>query len=233
MNEQELREQLKQEIIQEMKKSARKKRIIIFAIILIIIAGIFICYKIDCYRKKQTDKRYTYEELSQYKKEISITAENWKDYVTTEDRTQETKDDFGRITNKDERTILKLKDNIGGYAIFEFEVPNSYFGEKTLSIIGGIDSVGVAIGTGTSRKEGDIIVKNYRYTLDDLKLVQVKGYIYTIDIPEEIWQTDETTGAKYIRLEMGEKLYKDDCIKTLSRRDYNEYEKQIGNDMYM
>ena len=231
MNEQELKEQLKQEIRQEMKKSARKKRIIIFAIILVIIAGLFIFYKIQRSTEAELHKRYTYEELAQYKKEIPITTENWKDYITTEDIREENKDAFGNVTSISERTALKLKDNICGYVVLELNIPkNKYRKKETIAITGGQNYQANIVEQVERRTEGNIEISNYRFTIDDLEAVQLKGYIYTIDIPEEIWKTEKSTGKKYILME-NDFFYKEDndYIKILSSREYERYQEQIKN----
>ncbi len=236
MNEQELKEQLKREIRQEMKKSARKKRIIILVIILVIIAGIFIYVKISNDRLAELNKQYTYEEISQYKKEIPITTENWKEYITTEDTTAENKDNFGNVTSKYEKTQLKLKDNICGYVVLELNIPkNKYNKKQNIVIIGGTNNYyeNSLIIYGEQTKEGDITIYHERFTLDDLEVVQIKGYIYTIDIPEEMWRTRKNSGEKYINYE-NITLYKDNTnenrnyIYTLSYKEYEKYKEQIG-----
>lgn len=197
MNEEELRKQLKEEIKQEMKKERRKRRIILFIIALVIIA---IVYGISIIQKNSREiKQYSMQELEQYKTELSITTENWKDYIVIEDIETESKDAFGKVTNKYESSIIRLKENICGYAILKFKTNSSINREQIVTLIGGKDYKDNTYQLhmdGKTRREGDISIYNNRYTINDIECIEVIGYLYTIDIPDNLWQIDSFNNNK-------------------------------------
>lgn len=250
MNEElkaQLKQELKQEIKQERKKKRRIKLIVVFIILLILIIGWLVLVSKDNYKTKVISQ----EELEQYKKEISITKDNWKDYIVTEDTRTEIKDAFGKVTNIHEGTMLKLKDNICGYIILKVKVNNkdlAYLNtdeQQIVTIIGGSDDKNYnQLRTSVkTRTDKDIEIYNNRYTLNDLECIEVMGYLYTIDLPDNIWQTDKegkqffnlqsTSGGWYKCLKEDneqdnkEGIYK--YIHTLSSMEYEKYEKEIQN----
>lgn len=248
MNEEELRKQLKQEIKQEMKKERRKRRIILFIIAIVIIA---VVYGIGIIlQNSRKAKEYSMQELEQYKTELSITTENWKDYIVIEDMETESKDAFGKVTSKNEFTIIRLKENICGYAILRFKVQKGVFdNEQVVTLVGGHDYKDYGLSQlhmqGKSRTEGDISIYNNRYTINDIECIEVIGYLYTIDIPDNLWQTDyynynkeciRLTGYKNnnswrtlfkeIDTELEEKGYDTNYIEALSNYEYEKYQEE-------
>lgn len=249
MNEQELKEQLrqevKQEIKQEMKKTRRKKMIVFFILLLI---AIIVFVAIVYIRRNNSAKTISQEELSQYKTEIQITDNNWKDYIVVEDVKNETRNEFGEVESITNGTQIKLKDDICGYLVLKLKVTNPdkwnpYIKneEQTVAIIGGTDysdsinQIRVMIEEDT---EDGIKTINKKFSIDDIECVQVKGYLYTINLPETIWNTDNL-GNQYIYVEDGDTktmFFKEDdprsgnfnYIKTLSSFEYTKYIEEIN-----
>ena len=247
MNEEELRKQLKQEIKQEMKKERRKRRIILFIIAIVIIA--VICGISIIQQNSRKLKEYSMQELEQYKTELSITTENWKDYIVIEDIETESKDAFGKVTSKNESSIIRLKENICGYAILRFKTQKGVFdNEQVVTLVGGRDDKDYGIGTGQlhmqgkSRTEVDISIYNNRYTINDIECIEVIGYLYTIDIPDNLWQknynfdnkesiilTDNGSRRmlfKEIDTELEEQGFDTNYIKVLSGYEYEKYQEE-------
>lgn len=110
----------------------KKKTVIIYIIILVIVSSIvgIASYNIGTNNKnnnsnsskKKETKIISREELSQYMTEIPITADNWKDYCTVENKEVEYKNDSGEITSTGSKSILKLKDNIIGYMELKLKI---------------------------------------------------------------------------------------------------------------
>lgn len=197
MNEEELRKQLKQEIKQELKKERRK--IILFIITIAIIA--FVCGIGIIQKNSRKVKEYSMQELQQYKTEQSITTENWRDYIVIEDIEIESKDTFGKVTSKSESSIIRLKENICGYAILRFKTSKGVFdNEQVVTLVGGHDYKDYGMSQlhmqGKSRTEGDISIYNNRYTINDIECIEVIGYLYTIEIPDNLWQIDSFNNNK-------------------------------------
>ena len=98
---------------------------------------------------------------------------------------------------------------------------------------------------GKSRTEGDISIYNNRYTINDIECIEVIGYLYTIDIPDNLWQTDYynhnkecirlthyknnnswRTLFKEIDTELEEKGYDTNYIEVLSNYEYEKYQEE-------
>lgn len=231
MEEKELKEQLKQEIKEEMKKAKRKKRFIILIVLLIIAA--FISIVVFNYYENNI-RAISQEELSKYKTELTITQENWKDYIVAEDKTTENKDEFGELKSIEKNTYLKLKDDICGYVILELKIPN-ISDEETYTIIGGTDGNSVTVySNSTTNIDSVTKIPTYdsTFNINELENVQVKGYIYTIDIPDDVWKTDKD-GNEYFKVEIDKNhssiYYKEDTKSDradyIERLSYDEYEK--------
>lgn len=241
MDEQELKEQLKQEIKQEMKKS-RKKKIVIILIILLIIASIvvFVVFnnrkRAEETAKQNETKIISEEEFAQYTTEIPITTENWQDYMELEDVTKENKNAFGEVENIMKNTQIKLKDNLYGYVVLEFNITNkdllSTTSNDSTYIIeiypdGEFNSMRLKY-----RNEGNNVYDS-TLTINDLECIKAKGSVYTLDLPEELWQIENTMppniGKKCFYLGTKDRYsiyYEDNYIEQLSQR---EYEKDIDH----
>lgn len=232
MDEQELKEQIKQEIKDEIKKSKRKKRTIILIVFLVIaVVGSIAVF----YYYENNISSISQEEFSKYKTEITITPENWKDYVIAENRTEENKDDFGEVKSIEKNTYLKLKDDICGYVILEFKIPN-ITDEETYILIGGTEGYSVtSYSESTTSIDSVTKIPTYdsTFNIDELEDVKVNGYIYTIDLPDDVWKTDKN-GNEYFRLEMDKnysnRYYKEEHTNSdrsnyIERLSYDEYDK--------
>ena len=228
MNEQEIKEQLKQEIKQEMKKSKRKK-IIIFIIILIIDVGLFFVVRQSrISRTSPTEQSkirvMTEEEFAQYTTEIPITTENWKNYFDYEYKKVENKDAFGEIISTKYEPHLKLKDNIYGYAVLQIEINNNLYSDyeyKKDLIIGSND---------TTLPMADFRLKSgATITMNDITCTKAKGSLYTLNLPEDIWQIDETDGKRYFNIgtENSYTIYKEDNY--INQLCQEEHFKQTNN----
>ena len=228
MNEQEIKEQLKQEIKQEMKKSKRKK-IIIFIIILIIAVGLFFVVRQSrISRTSPTEQSkirvMTEEEFAQYTTEIPITTENWKNYFDYEYKKVENKDAFGEIIITKYEPHLKLKDNIYGYAVLQIEINNNLYSDyeyKKDLIIGSND---------TTLPMADFRLKSgATITMNDITCTKAKGSLYTLNLPEDIWQIDETDGKRYFNIgtENSYTIYKEDNY--INKLCQEEHFKQTNN----
>ena len=228
MNEQEIKEQLKQEIKQEMKKSKRKK-IIIFIIILIIAVGLFFVVRQSrISRTSPTEQSkirvMTEEEFAQYTTEIPITTENWKNYFDYEYKKVENKDAFGEIISTKYEPHLKLKDNIYGYAVLQIEINNNLYSDyeyKKDLIIGSND---------TTLPMADFRLKSgATITMNDITCTKAKGSLYTLNLPEDIWQIDESDGKRYFNIgtENSYTMYKEDSY--INQLCQEEYTKQTNN----
>ena len=237
------KEKLKQDIKRELKKEMIKQQIIFIVCIVIIGIVIFainrpkeINYKNDnntsSYSQDSEDKRLTMEELEQYKiDKVEITTENWKEYITTEDKTKEEKDEFGELKTIKKESGIKIKDNYCGYAVLRFEAVNSnnYYvagvkgGNTTTTLYGGTDyycSSYDITKVNSSSKNGNIEIYDDTFTIDDLKCIKAKGYIYKLDVPEEYWNENKT-GIKVYR-ENGSIDTMD--IRTISQKEYKDRE---------
>ena len=228
MNEQEIKEQLKHEIKQEMKKSKRKK-IIIFIIILIIAVGLFFVVRQSrISRTSPTEQSkirvMTEEEFAQYTTEIPITTENWKNYFDYEYKKVENKDAFGEIISTKYEPHLKLKDNIYGYAVLQIEINNNLYSDyeyKKDLIIGSND---------TTLPMADFRLKSgATITMNDITCTKAKGSLYTLNLPEDIWQIDETDGKRYFNIgtENSYTIYKEDNY--INQLCQEEHFKQTNN----
>ena len=228
MNEQEIKEQLKQEIKQEMKKSKRKK-IIIFIIILIIAVGLFFVVRQSrISRTSPTEQSkirvMTEEEFAQYTTEIPITTENWKNYFDYEYKKVENKDAFGEIISTKYEPHLKLKDNMYGYVVLQIEINNNLYSDyeyKKDLIIGSND---------TTLPMADFRLKSgATITMNDITCTKAKGSLYTLNLPEDIWQIDETDGKRYFNIgtENSYTIYKEDNY--INQLCQEEHFKQTNN----
>lgn len=222
----------------------KKKKIIIFlAIILVImIIGLIINNKNSNGNKRIISQ----DELSQYITEkIQISIENWKDYIITEDTIVENKNDFGELTSIYKSTKLKLKNDICGYVILNVKAKNKqeWFGdtEEILTICGGRGSLNDLLIYNKERNEksnteNEVEINDRTFTIDDIECTQLTGYLYKINIPDSIWETDKN-GKQYFNLQsddsgwwecLKENNKENNYINIISNMEYQKYKKQIN-----
>lgn len=194
MNEEELRKQLKQEIKQELKKERRKRRIIILVVLAIIILG-FVGYIYI----SNNNNSITQEEFIQYKEEIIITKDNWKDYIIAEDITEEITNEFGEVLRTNKNTVLKLKENICGYVIIEIKEKSTTHTEIITLTGGNTNHTSIATDY-LSKHIGEKQIYDNTTTIDNIECIQIKGYIYKLNIPDNLWKTNRNTGNQYIKI---------------------------------
>lgn len=186
-----------------------KKQAIIYVIILVIVSGIvgIVSYNIGANNKnnsilKESNNNnnsnkndvitLTREQLAQYTTELPITIDNWKDYIELEDKEEENKDAFGEITRIDKYTSLKIKDNICGYITIEYEITDKNLLEyptnptQTVTIESGKSSNNY-INFITDKNNDKSITKDRTFTINYMKCNRIKGKLYTIDLPDDIW----------------------------------------------
>lgn len=199
MNE-DIKEQLKKELKQEMKQEKKKKRIIIL-IILLIIAGIITFVVCNAYRKVELHKPkiISQEEFSQYITELPVTTENWKDYFECKDITKESKNAFGEVTSIGKTTQLKLKDNIYGCLILKLKINKDLVAFDREEAIITVNRQYINLNDSISLKNKSNDKNNFDGTIsmNELTCIQVKGSLYKIDLPDNIWQDNgivNTTG---------------------------------------
>lgn len=242
MNEQELKEQLKQEIKQEMKKSSRKKIAIILLIIIILVIAFFVYRNISTQRRKEQykEKYISQEEFSKYTTEIPITIENWKDYITLEFEKKEEKDSFGEVVKTFEQPYFKLKDNIYGYMILEID-----FNKNILKDLYSRNKSGLVVTMRGIKTEIPTyqIKDDCKLAFDDIECSKVKGTLYLLDLPEDIWQVQQEEmqalengevtqlkGRKYFNLGTESNYttcWENTYINNLCDKEFSEYEKSI------
>lgn len=232
MNEQELKEQLKQEIKQEMKKS-RKKKIIMLLIVFIIAIGVFFAVRQSRVSTTEQSKInvMTEEELAQYTTEIPITTENWKDYVDVQDVDEEVKNAFQEVERINKLTKLSLKnENIYGCIVLKLKIINADTTDKEqiITLYNGMDGqAGLAM---IRDKNKDKKIYDVRVGIDNIQCVQVMGNLYKVEIPENIWQTDQN-GKECIKIQFKDKYnqgyqiyYKDNYLQNLGHKEYYKFE---------
>lgn len=225
--EQDLKEQLRQEIKQELKKRRKKTIFITLLILAILIIGWFIYIKYNANKYNEDLKIISREEFSQYTTEIPITIENWKNYIDLEDVSEEQKNDFGEVTIISKRTKLKLKDNMYGYMILEIEYTNSSGKPYTRTIrISPYDTYSAEHNKSSEKNIYDYTITTEEF--NNLKCVKAIGKVYTLNLPQDIWQTKN--GEKCFRIEHNHSYreYSEDrYIFDLSMQMYEEYKESI------
>lgn len=208
--EEDIKEQLKQELKQEMKQEQKKKRrikvIVLLAIVIIAVVVLV------CIRNTRTNNNYkntiiSQEQFSQYITEIPITIENWQDYISLEDIEEQNKDAFGEIKNIYKVSRLKLKDNVDyGYVVFKLKINKDQLvrtdisDEVIVTIRGNYENSGTIYLAGLKDKNADEKITDNTMNINNFQCIQVKGSVYNIKIPEELWQTDIGTGEQYINV---------------------------------
>lgn len=174
--------------------------------------------------EKNTVKVISQEEFSQYITEIPITTENWKNYFEYEYRKVENKDAFGEITSISYEPHLKLKDNMYGYVVLQVEINSNLYNNyeyKQNLIISSNDTI---LPMADFRLKSGATI-----TMNDITCTKAKGSLYTLNLPEDIWQIDETDGKRYFNIgtENNYETYKEDSY--INRLCQEEYSKQTNN----
>ncbi len=200
------KEQIKQEIRQELKKEYKMKILIVIGILAIIVVASIVTMKLldnkqtkrmNNDMKTQESNIISLEELEKCKTYINITTDNWKDYIVTKDLTTEKKDAFGEIKGIQKITTLKLKDNIIGYVILKLKIKNNDLtytkDEETVIITGGEEDTIKFFVKGNSYVDEtkNVTVDEKTYTLDDVECIQIKGILYTIELPERLIKNND------------------------------------------
>lgn len=219
MNNEELKEQLKKEIRQEIKQEQKKKKrikCIIILVILFIIAGVIAISVHNAYKKQYANssqsKNISREEFSHYLTELPpITTDNWDEYLILEYETVEDKNIFGEITSTT-KPYLKLKENIVGYEVLLLKAPNNLCSQIN-------DDVSIHYIKSSSNELHLLGLKeNIKLTINDIICTKATGKLYTINLPESIWQLD-SEGKKYFELE-NIYYFEDDYINKLCNDIY-------------
>ena len=230
MNEQEIKAQLKQELKEEMKQEKKKKRKIKLIILFIILAILISWWGLAVYNSQKLKKEHeikiiSKEEFSQYITEIPITTENWKNYFDYEYKKVENKDAFGEIISTKYEPHLKLKDNMYGYVVLQIEINNNLYSDYEYKTTLNIRS------NDTTLPMADFRLKsNATITMNDIICTKAKGSLYTLNLPEDIWQVEETDGKKYFNVatENGyTTCWEDTYINQLSDNEYLKYRQSI------
>ena len=171
-------------------------------------------------------KILTQEELSKYIKEIPITTDNWKDYVTMENKTEEEEDTFGEVIGYINKHYLKIKgDNIYGYLLLEVNFTDKTYNDNLKT------NINVTSGQETNLNVLDIRNSDKTYNINDLQCTRLKGKLYTIDLPDDIWENNNEisieTSEKYRENMHGDNeeifITKNNYIEQLGRMIYWEY----------
>lgn len=174
--------------------------------------------------EKNTVKVMSQEEFSQYITEIPITTENWKNYFEYEYKKVENKDAFGEIKSTSYEPHLKLKDNMYGYVVLQIEINSDLYSNyeyKRDLIINSNDTI---LPMADFRLKSGATI-----TMNDIICTKTKGNLYTLNLPEDIWQIDETNGKRYFNV--GTEY---DCITYwedtyISQLCQKEYAKETNN----
>ena len=220
-----------------MSKDMKKNdKIIIISLIVIIILliGVIIKQSQDIKEIKEavgiednqtTIKIISQEEFSQYiAEEIPITTENWKNYFEYEYKETENKDAFGEVISTTYDPTLKLKDNMYGFVILQIEINSNLY-----------DNYEYKQDLNIYRNDTILPMADFRLksgatiTMNDIICTKTKGNLYTLNLPEDIWQIDETNGKRYFNV--GTEY---DCITYwedtyISQLCQKEYAKETNN----
>lgn len=218
----------------DMKKN-NKIIIISLIVIIILLIGVIIKQNQDIKEavgieanqttEKNTVKSISQEEFSQYiAEEIPITTENWKNYFEYEYKETENKDAFGEVISTTYDPTLKLKDNMYGYVVLQIEINSDLYSNyeyKRDLIINSNDTI---LPMADFRLKSGATI-----TMNDIICTKAKGNLYTLNLPEDIWQIDETNGKRYFNVgtEYDCTPYWEDTY--ISQLCQKEYVKQINN----
>ncbi|MBQ9297890.1 MAG: hypothetical protein IJ223_02465 [Clostridia bacterium] len=210
-----MNKELREEIREEMKKENIKRKRLIICFLILVLITIIVTIIIS---NKNTENYISKEEFEQYKNELPITTDNWKDYIELEYEKKEYKDTFGDVIKSEKVPCLKFKkDNIIGYMVLKFiinkDVIDSRFSnEITISV------------NGNKQEISPQILEGKELTINDMECIQLKGKLYEINIPEDKWEEFKTTRItnKFVEGEnvtIEERKY----IDVGTKQDYSRY----------
>lgn len=217
----------------DMKKN-NKIIIISLIVIIILLIGVIIKQSQDIKKIKEavgiednqtTIKIISQEEFSQYiAEEIPITTENWKNYFEYEYKETENKDAFGEVISTTYDPTLKLKDNMYGFVILQIEINSNLYDNYEYKQDLNIYSNDTILPMADFR-----LKSNATITMNDITCTKAKGSLYTLNLPEDIWQIDETDGKRYFNVgtEYDYTTYWEDTY--ISQLCQKEYAKETNN----
>lgn len=198
-----------------MGKEIRKRLIIgllILASIAIIVAVAIVISNI------KNESYITEEEFEQYKSELPITTDNWKDYIELEYTNKEYKNAFGDVINSKPELYLKFKkDNIFGHMVLKLMINRDLIDSRfSNEVIISVD--------GNKQEISAQTLEGKEITINDMECIQLKGKLYEINIPEDKWKEFETTRTtkKFVEGEtitIEERKY----IDVGTKQNYNRY----------
>ena len=198
-----------------MGKEIRKRLIIgllILASIAIIVAVAIVISNI------KNESYITEEEFEQYKSELPITTDNWKDYIELEYTNKEYKNALGDVINSKPELYLKFKkDNIFGHMVLKLMINRDLIDSRfSNEVIISVD--------GNKQEISAQTLEGKEITINDMECIQLKGKLYEINIPEDKWKEFETTRItkKFVEGEtitIEERKY----IDVGTKQNYNRY----------
>lgn len=144
------------------------------------------------------EKVISQKELSKYIKKVELTTENWQDYIDFENYEIENTNSFGEVIRTYKHSRLKLKDKIycSQATALEFELTNNllFWTSDTKGIVN-FGSMGNTNNFEITKLQGYPLyddVYDDRITINDIKCIRTKGYLYIFNLPNDIWQIEES-----------------------------------------
>ena len=161
-------------------------------------------------------KVMTKAEFVKYIEKVELTTENWKDYFEITEETEETKNNFGEVTNTLSYIIFKLNNKYYDMGelyntSLEIEIPK----EKAPSIGGEIYNKRII--DFNNKKATLLKIELFgndkeTITLDEIKCIRATGILYYLDnIPKEYWNIADDTiegSNEYINID-GQSYFKE------------------------
>lgn len=143
-------------------------------------------------------KVMTKAEFVKYIEKVELTTENWKDYFEITEETEETKNNFGEVTNTLSYIIFKLNNKYYDMGklyntSLEIEIPK----EKAPNIGGEIYNKRII--DFNNKKATLLKIELFgndkeTITLDEIKCIRATGILYYLDnIPKEYWNIADDT----------------------------------------
>ena len=140
----------------------------------------------------------TQKMMAQYIKKVEITEENWKDYIDIVEREEVTKNSFGEVVS----TSVKREwgcavGDCASFKDFAIELkwnsdkPNPYVQEGSNIFLEGSGASIYTGGVPTGYTDNFNPEKNVDYVQADYLFIRAKGYVLILDLPEELWSTNE------------------------------------------
>ena len=141
----------------------------------------------------------TQKELAQYIRKVEITEENWKDYIDIIEEEIVTKNPFGEVVDTSVRREWGCK--VGNCVCYsdDFAIELKWnsdkiypWGEKGSSIfMQGSGSTFDDSGAQEGYYEKMNPERNVDYVQEDYLFARAKGYVLIMELPEELWSTNE------------------------------------------